>query len=167
MRRHEPLRLGPQRWYGLGCIVKVDGKAVGFVAVLHIAENVVVDVAEEVDVGLDAPVVAGIEEGWVVVEEAAVPAAHLVVGVQVTVLYVLFFEDFGGFFEEVVVDPGGDGPVFFRDGFYGGRLGGGTKRGVGERRAVETFRFGLGLCPLFECFRKGLVVEEGPGVVEL
>lgn len=120
MRCHEPLRLGPQGWDRLGRIVEVDGEAVGLVVVLHVAEDIIIDVAEEVDVGLDAPVVAGTEEGGVVVKKAAVPAAHLVVGVQIAVLYVLFFENFGGLFEEVVVDPGGNGPVFFWDGLCSG-----------------------------------------------
>lgn len=44
------------------------------------AENVVVDVAEEVDVGLDAPVEVVVEEARVAVEEAGVPAAHVPVG---------------------------------------------------------------------------------------
>ena len=71
----------------------------------HVAEDVVVDVAEEVDFGLDAPVVAGGGEGGVFVEHAAVPAAHLVVGGEVGVLHFLLFEDVGGFFEEVGVYP--------------------------------------------------------------
>ena len=61
-------------------VVEVDGEAVGFVVVGHVAEDVVVDVAEEMDFGFDAPVVSCVFEGGVVVEEAAVPAAHLVVG---------------------------------------------------------------------------------------
>ncbi len=39
------------------------------------------------------------------VEEAAVPATHLVVGDHVAVLDFLLFEELGGFLEEVVVDP--------------------------------------------------------------
>ena len=76
----EFLRLGPQGGYALRRIVKVDGEAVGLVVVLHPAENVVIDFAEEVDFGLDSPVVADVFESGVFVEHAAVPAAHLVVG---------------------------------------------------------------------------------------
>ncbi len=117
MRRHEFFGFGPQGRDGLGRVIQVYGEAVGFVVVLHIAKDIVVDVAEEVDIGLDAPVVAGVEQGGVFVEHAAVPTAHLVVGIHFAVLDVLFFENFGRFFKEVVVDPGGDGPVLFGDDF--------------------------------------------------
>ena len=76
----EFLRLRPQGGNAIRRIVEVDGEAVGFIVVVHPAENVVVDVAEEMDFGLDAPVVADVFEGGVFVEHAAVPAAHLVVG---------------------------------------------------------------------------------------
>ena len=119
---HELEGLGPQRGDGFGRVEQVDGEAVGLVVLGHVAEDVVVDVAEEVDFGLHAPVVAFVGEGGVFVEHAAVPAAHLVVGGEVRVLHFLLFEDVGRFFEEVRVDPGGDRPVFFGDGFWGSRL---------------------------------------------
>ena len=50
-------RLGPQGFDGLGGVVEGDGEAVGFVVVAHVAEDVIVDVAEEVHVRLHAPVV--------------------------------------------------------------------------------------------------------------
>jgi hypothetical protein len=140
--------LGPERGDRFRRIVQVDVEAVGFVVVLHVAEDVVVDVAEELDLGLDAPVVEGVLEGGVVVEEAAVPAAHLVVGFFAGVLHVVFAEDFGAFFVEVVGDPGWGGPVFRGDEF------------------VVALRFGEGLGAAFEFFGKGDFVEEGPGVVE-
>lgn len=102
---HELERLGPEGGDGFGRVVQVDGEAVGFVVVGHVAEDVVVDVAEEVDFGLHAPVVARGGEGGVFVEHAAVPAAHLVVRGEVGVLHSLLFEDVGRFFEEVRVDP--------------------------------------------------------------
>ena len=94
-------------------VVQVDGEAVCFVAVGHVAEHVVVDVAEEVDLGLHAPVIPRVSEGRVMVEKAGVPAAHLVVGDQVPILDVLFFEYLRRFDEQVVIYPRGDGPVFF------------------------------------------------------
>ena len=118
MRRHKLFGFRPQGRDGLGRIIQVYGETVGFVVVLHVAEDVVVDVTEEVDIGLDAPVVAGVEQGGVFVEHATVPAAHLVVGIHFAILDVLFFENFGRFFEEVVVDPRGDGPVLFGDDFW-------------------------------------------------
>ena len=76
----EFLRLRPQGRNAIRRIVEVDGEAVSFIMVLHPTENVIVDVAEEMDFGLDAPVVADVFESGVFVEHAAVPAAHLVVG---------------------------------------------------------------------------------------
>lgn len=85
-------RLGPQGREGLGVVVKVDGEAVRLVVVVHVPEDVVVDVAEEVDVGLDAPVVPGVLERRVLVEQPAVPPAHLVVGDHLGVLDATLFE---------------------------------------------------------------------------
>ena len=82
------------------------------------------------------------------VEEAAVPSAHLVVGLQVRVLYVLVFEEVGGFVHQVPVDPAGDGPVFFWD------------------YLVVACSFCLELGYFLEFVREGFVVDEGPGVVE-
>lgn len=42
----------------LRCVEKVDREAVGLVAVLHEPEDIVVNVAEELDLGFNAPVVA-------------------------------------------------------------------------------------------------------------
>lgn len=144
----EAHRLGPEGRHGFGVVVEVDGEAVGFVAVVHVAEDVVVDVAEEMHLGFDAPVIADVFQCRVVVEDAAVPAAHLVVGDQVAVLGAFVGEDLAAFAHEVLVDPGGDGPVFWRDDFV---VAGGAGFGAG---------FGL------EFFVEGFVVEEGPGIVE-
>lgn len=119
MCRHEHLGLRPQRWDALGCVVEIDRETVGLVVVLHPAEDIVVYVAEEMYLWLDAPIVANFFEGWVFVEHAAVPSAHLMVGYERTVLNALFLQNLGGLIEEVAVDPVGDCPVFFRDEFYG------------------------------------------------
>ena len=117
--------------------------------VLHPSKHVVVDVAEKLDFGLDAPVVLYVFEGRVVVEEATVPSAHFVVADSVGVLDVVFGEDLGGFEVEVVVDPGGGLPVVFGD------------------DVVGDVGFGEGGGGSFEIVCEGDVVEEGPGVVEL
>jgi len=145
----EALCFGPQRGDGERCVVEVDGEAVGFVAVLHVSEDVVVDVAEEVDVGLDAPVVVHVCERRVVWEEAGVPATHLVVGDLVCVLDAIFGEDCGRFFVECWVDPGWCAPV------CGWDLGKGDVSVCGAADGE------------FEALGEGFVVEEGPGVVEL
>lgn len=72
-------RLGPQGRQGMRVVVQGDGEAVRLVVVLHIAENVVVDIAEEVYLGFDAPVVADILKSGMLVEHATVPATHLMV----------------------------------------------------------------------------------------
>ena len=139
---------GPQRGDGFGIVVEVDGEAVGFVVVLHVAENIVVNVAEEMHFGFDPPVVAYVFEGRVTVEETAVPATHLVVGDHGAVLGAFFGEHAAAFAHEVGVYPVGDYPVFFWDEMV-------VARGLG---------FGAGFG--FEVFGEGFVVEEGPGVVE-
>ena len=100
------------------------------------------------DVGLDAPVEVHVGKRGVVWEEAGVPAAHLVVGDFVGVLDAVFGEEGGGFGEEGGVDPGWGGPV------GGGNCGEGYRGGGGGADAA------------FEGFGEGLVVEEGPGIVE-
>ena len=129
-------------------VVEVDGEAVGLVAVLHKAEDIIVDVAEEVNLWLNTPVVLHVLEGGVVVEQTRVPAAHLVVAQHVRVLDVVFLEDICALAEQIIIDPAGDFPVFFRNEFVAY----------------------VGLCHgsrgLFEFLGKGYVVEEGPRIVE-
>lgn len=69
VRGQELERLGPEGGDALRGVIQVDGEAVRFVAVGHVAEHVVVNVAEEVDLGLHPPVIARVGEGRVVVEE--------------------------------------------------------------------------------------------------
>lgn len=65
--------------------------------VLHVAEDIIIDVAEEMHFGLYPPVVAYIFEGRVAVEETAVPATHLVVGDHGAVLSAFFGEHAAAF----------------------------------------------------------------------
>lgn len=97
--------LGPKGRQSLGVVVERNGEAVCLVVVLHIAEHVVVYVAEEMNLRLDTPVPASVLERRVLVEHAAVPPAHLVVRHHVCVLYSLLLEGRGGCVEHVVVDP--------------------------------------------------------------
>ena len=85
-------RFGPEGGDALRRVVQVDGEAVRFVPVGHVPEHVVVDVAEEVHLGLHPPVIPRVRQRRVVVEQARVPAAHLVVRHQVAVLDVLLLE---------------------------------------------------------------------------
>lgn len=90
--RQELDRLGPQSRNRLRAIVKVNREAVGLVVIAHVAEDIVIHIAEEVHVGLNTPVVLHVEQRRVLVEQAAVPATHLVVALQARVLYVLLFQ---------------------------------------------------------------------------
>ena len=84
--------LGPESRQSLRVVIERNGEAVCLVVVLHVAEYIVVYVAEEMDFRLDAPVPARVLEGRVLVEHAAVPSAHLVVRHHVCVLYSLLLE---------------------------------------------------------------------------
>lgn len=81
--------LRPQCRDRCGSIVEVDGEAIGLIVVCHEAEDIVVNVAEEVYLGLDAPVELGVLQRRVFVKEATIPATHLMVGFQVGILNVI------------------------------------------------------------------------------
>src|SRR5271154_1294494 len=57
MCRKKLNRFGPQGGQRIWGVVQVYVKAVRFVVVLHITEDIIIDVAEKLDFGLDAPVV--------------------------------------------------------------------------------------------------------------
>ena len=73
------LRLRPECRNTLSAIVDVDVEAVGLVVVLHPRKDIVVDIAEEVDIRLDSPVILHVFKCRVLAEHAAVPSAHLMV----------------------------------------------------------------------------------------
>jgi hypothetical protein len=68
-----------------------------------------------VHVGLDAPVVAYVLEGRVLVEEAAVPTAHLVVRQLAGVLHAVLLEDLGRLVKDLIVYPRRGVPVLGGD----------------------------------------------------
>ena len=115
MRRKKLQCLRPQGRYRLRRIEQVDGEPVGFVVILHVAEDIVVHVTKEMDFRLDPPVVSDVGQGRMAVEHARVPAAHLVIGNQIAVLNLLLSKHLSRLFEKIVVDPGGDVPVFLWD----------------------------------------------------
>lgn len=61
--------LWPQTRDRLRGVVEVDREAVSLIIVLHVGEDVVVHIAEEMDIGLNTPVVASIRQSWVFVKE--------------------------------------------------------------------------------------------------
>jgi hypothetical protein len=105
MLRDEFSGFGPESRDRLRRIVEIDCEAVGFVVICHEAEYVVIDVAEEMDLGFYAPVELHVCQRRVLVEKAAVPAAHLVVGFHASVLNIVLLQYLRRFFEQLVVDP--------------------------------------------------------------
>lgn len=67
--------------------------------VLHITEDIVVNIAEEVHFWLNPPVVLYVGESRVFIEETTVPSTHLVVRKHARVLDVVLLEDLDGFGE--------------------------------------------------------------------
>lgn len=108
---------GPQSRDGGRGIVQVDGEAVRLVVIVHVAENVIIDIAEEVHVGFDAPVVLCVGQGRVLVEHAAVPPAHLVVRDLVGILNLLFLQDLDRLVVQVLVNPRWHFPMLLGDKF--------------------------------------------------
>ena len=145
----ELLRFWPQRRNAVGVIVDVDVEAVRFVVVLHPSKDIVIHIAEEVDVWFHPPVVLDVLERRVLAEHAAVPPTHLVIRLLAHVLYIQRREQGHRLLVQVHIYPRRNVPVFGRNQFVS--------------------YFGVGSCSrgLFELFGKGLIVEEGPGVVEL
>lgn len=58
----------PESWDRFWCIVESYSETVSFVVVVHVTEHVVVDVAKEVNVGFDTPIVLHIFQGRMLVE---------------------------------------------------------------------------------------------------
>lgn len=84
---------------------------------MHVSEDIVVNVAEEMNLGLDSPVVPCVLERRVLIEEATVPSTHLVVGDHLGVLHTLLLQELGRFIVVLSIDPGGGVPMFVRDKF--------------------------------------------------
>jgi hypothetical protein len=90
---------------------------------VHITEHVVVNVAEKVDVGLNAPIVLRVVQSRVLVEQATVPSTHLVVRDLVGVLDAVLLEDLDRLLVKVIVDPRRDLPVLVWDKLYSDVMG--------------------------------------------
>lgn len=55
------LRRWPKSRNTLRAVVKVHGEAIGLVVILHVAEDIIVDIAEEVYIWLHAPIVLHVQ----------------------------------------------------------------------------------------------------------
>ena len=108
-------RFGPESRDALGTVVDVDVEAVRLVVILHPTKDVVVDVAEEMNLGLHSPVVSHIGQCGMSEEKAAVPPTHLMIGTLRGVLYVLLLQDLNGLVIQLSIDPVRHRPVLRRD----------------------------------------------------
>jgi hypothetical protein len=139
----------PKRRNGLDVLVQAEGEAVLLLVVGHVLEGIVVDVAEQLDAGLHAPVPLVVEHQGMAEEEARLVAAHVPVadGVAVDDLLLLhLLAHLGGL---VLVNPLGEGPMLLGDLAILGRS--------GNQRSGD----------LLELVVKLVIVEEDPVVVEL
>ena len=90
--------------------------------ICHEPENIVIDIAEKMNLGLYSPVELRVFQGWMLVEETAVPTAHLVVGFHAAVLDIILFEDLRGFLKYFFINPGRYFPVLFWNQLYANML---------------------------------------------
>lgn len=138
----------PERGNGLNVFVQTESEAVLLFVVGHEFEGVVVDVAVQLNAGLDAPVPLVVEHQWVAEEKPRFVAAHVTVadGVAVDDLLLLhLLTDFGCL---VLVNPLRVGPVLLGDASILGLAG------------------NEGRCDPLELVVEIFVVEEDPVVVE-
>lgn len=133
MRVHESAGFGPEGRERTCVVEDVHIKPVFHAVVAHEAEDVVVDVAEEVDLAcvsiearlcwqvgsqeeyiwFDPPVIVKFHQSWVAIEEPAVPATHMSVRDHITLTNADGVEVFETVHEATFVNPFGQGPMFF------------------------------------------------------
>ena len=139
----------PESGDRLDVFVQAEREAILLLVISHVFESVVVDVAEQLDAGLDAPVPFVVHHQWVAEEKARLVPAHVPVadGVAVDDLLLLhLLTDLGGL---ILVNPFGERPMLLGDLAILGL--------AGNQRAGDLFEFVVEI----------VVVEEDPIVVEL
>jgi hypothetical protein len=82
---HELLGTGPKGRNGVDVFVKRENKTVLLLVLVHDAEGIVVDIAEELDRGLNTPVVLVVHHEFLSEEETRLESAHMTVADGVTV----------------------------------------------------------------------------------
>lgn len=107
----------PKRWNRLGRVIERNGEAVRLVVVLHITEDVIVHIAEEVHIRLDPPVVLHVRHGRVLIEKSAIPPAHFVIRDLVSILDFVLFQDLDGLLVDIIANPRGGIPVLLGNQF--------------------------------------------------
>lgn len=144
---HEFLGAFPQSRNGSRVLVQAENEAVLLALLGHQTEGVVVDVAVELDGGLDSPVVFVVHHQWLAEEETRLEAAHVAVGNRVTVDDFALSHVLANLFGLVLVNPFRERPVLLGD------------------LAIESVAGNERCGNLFECIIKGIVVQKDPIVV--
>jgi len=133
----------------LDVLVQAESEAVLFLVVGHELEGVIVDIAVQLDAGLDTPVPLVVEHQWVTEEEAGFVAAHVPVADGLTVDDLLLLHLLTNLGSLLLVNPFGKGPVLLGD------------------LAVLCLARHERRCDLFELIVEIIIIEEDPVVVEL
>lgn len=115
---------------------------------MHISEDVVIHITEELDFGFHSPIVLHVLKSRMTVKHSTVPATHFIVADLARILNIVLRQDFGGFFVEFLAHPRWHVPVLRWD------------------NVILALCFCDFLCCLFEGIGKGDIIEKGPGVVE-
>ncbi len=149
MRLGEVLHALPQRRDRLHVLVETQDEAVLLPVVAHVAEGVVVDVAEEIDARLHTPVPFELVHQRVAEKEAGFEAAHVSVADGVSVDDLPLRHVFPDRARLLLIDEVGEGPVFRRDLAVMGLS--------GDERS----------CDFLESLVEGLVVQEHPVIIVL
>ena len=137
----------PKSRDGLDIFVETEHEAVLLLILGHEAEGVVVDVAEELDARLDAPVPLVVHHQWLAEEEAGLEAAHVAVADGVAVDDLALGHVLADLLRLVLVDEIREGPVLLGD------------------LAVVRLSGDEGARDLLEGAVEGLVVQEDPVIV--
>ncbi|TKW55601.1 hypothetical protein CTA1_12336 [Colletotrichum tanaceti] len=112
---HELLGAVPERWDSLDVLVQAQDEAVLLVVLLHEAEGIIVNIAEELDGGLDAPVVVVVQHGFLLEEEARLEATHVAVAHRVAVDDLALGHVLANLAGLFLVNPLGERPMLLRD----------------------------------------------------
>lgn len=139
----------PERRKGASVVEDIHVETVFHVVIAHEAEDIVVNVAEEVDIRLNPPIPVKILEPWMLVEESTVPTAHVSIADHPSFPNSNGTQVFQAIHEPPLINPVRQGPMLFRHDFV---------IAFGRREI---------LCSSPELITKWLIIEEDPRIVVL
>ena len=131
----------PKGGDGLEILVKAEHEAVLLVVLVHVTERIVVNVAVELDAGLNTPVVVVVHHERLTEEEAGLETTHVAVADAVTIDDLALLHVLANLLSLLLVDVRRERPVLGRDlsieRVSGDKGGGDLLEGVIERLIVE------------------------------